>query len=132
MTFSREGFEHFKNILHPNVVENADHYLANGCYRFSPYHGGRLKNRNGTNKSIDYKCGEQCFFPTEKKYWKPYAKISKNKISRNVKFTRYMSNLGINYYAKTKKQMWYDYNKKCYRPRAEWYKNIDHFFEYNI
>ena len=86
------------------------------------------KNRNGTNKEIDYKRGKYCFFPTEKRYWKPYAKISKKtKTRRVVKFTRYMSNLGINFYAKTKKRMWYDYSKKCFRPRSEWYKNNDPF-----
>ena len=103
MSFLKETFEHFKNIIHPNIRENADHYLNNGYYCFPAYHGCGLKNRNGTNKSIDYKHGYQYLFPTEKRYWKPYAKISKKKISRNVKFTIYMSNLGINYYAKTKK-----------------------------
>ena len=132
MSFAREGFEHFKNIFHPNVRKNADHYLTNGWYRFPPYHGCGLRNRNGSNNLIDYKRGYQCLFPTEKRHWKPYAKISKNKISRNVKFTRYMSNLGINCYAKTKKRMWYDYDKKCYKPRADWYKNNVPFFEYNI
>ena len=38
-----------------------------------------------------------------------------------------MSNLGINFYAKTKKRMWYDYSKKCLRPRSEWYKNNNPF-----
>ena len=35
------------------------------------------KNKNGTNKEIDYKRDEYCFFPTGKKYWKPYAKVLK-------------------------------------------------------
>ena len=132
MTFTRKGFKRFKNIFHPNIRENAEYYLKDCWYRFPPYHGCGLKNRNGTNKLIDYKRGYQCLFPTEKRYWKPYAKIRKNKISRNVKFTRYMSNLGINCYAKTKKRMWYDWDKKCYKPRAEWYKSNDPFFEYDI
>ena len=77
MVFSIEGFEHFKNILHPTITENARHYLKNGYYYFPTYHSCGKKNRNGTNKEIDYKRGEYCFFPTEKRYWKPYAKISK-------------------------------------------------------
>ena len=132
MSFSKETFEHFKNIIHPNIRENADHYLNFGFYHFRPYHGCGLRNRNGTNKAIDYKRVYRCLFPTEKRYWKPYAKISKNKIRRGVKFTRYMINLGINYYAKTKKQMWYDWDEKCYKPRSSWYKNKDPWFEYNI
>ena len=35
------------------------------------------KNRNGTNKEIDYKRGEYCFFPTEKKYWKKKKEYNK-------------------------------------------------------
>ena len=108
MGFTIEGFEHFKNIFHPNLIANKDHYLKNGIYRFPPYHGCGLRNRNGTNKLIDYKRGYQCLFPTEKRYWKPYKTINKKTYSKKVKFTGYMSNLGINYYAKTKKRMWYD------------------------
>ena len=132
MSFSKEGFEHFKNIFHPNIRENADHYLDNNRYRFPPFHGCGKRNKNGTNKSIDYKRGEQCLFPTEKRYWKTYAKFPKNKISHNVKFTRYMSNFGINYFAKTRKRMWYDWVEKCYKNRSDWYKNKDPFFEYSI
>ena len=38
MVFSIEGFEHFKNILHPTITENARHYLKNGYYYFPTYH----------------------------------------------------------------------------------------------
>ena len=132
MGFTIEGFEHFKSIFHPNLIANKDHYLKGGMYRFPPYHGCGLKNRNGTNKLIDYKRGQQCLFPTEKRYWKPYKTINKKTYSRKVKFTRYMSNLGINAYAKTKKRMWYDWDKKCYIPREQWFKNKDPFFEYDF
>ena len=77
MVFSIEGFKHFKNILHPTITENARHYLKNEYYYFPTYHSCGKKNRNGTNKEIDYKRDEYCFFPTEKRYWKPYVKISK-------------------------------------------------------
>ena len=43
-----------------------------------------------------------------------------------------MSNLGINYYAKTKKRMSYDWDEKCYKPRSSWYKNKDPWYKYNI
>ena len=55
MVFSKEGFEHFKNIFHPNLVANKNHYLKNGLYIFPPYHGCGLRNKNGTNKEIDCK-----------------------------------------------------------------------------
>ena len=53
--FFKEGFDHFKSILHPNLRANADHYYDNGMYHFPAYHGCGLRNRNGTNKLIDYK-----------------------------------------------------------------------------
>ena len=132
MVFSKEGFEHFKSIFHPNLIANKHHYFKNGLYIFPSYHGCGLRNKNGTNKEIDYKRGYQCLFPTEKRYWKPYKTINKKNLIKNVKLTRYMSNLGINCYAKTKQRMWYDWDKKCYRPRAEWFKNRDPFFEYDL
>ena len=70
MVFSIEGFKHFKNILHPNIVENSNEYLKNRLYHLPTYHGCGKRNRNGTNKEIDYKRGEHCFFPTVRKYWK--------------------------------------------------------------
>ena len=127
MVFSMEGFKHFKNILHPNIVKNSNEYLENRLYHLPPYHGCGKRNRNGTNKEIDYKRGEHCFFPTEKKYWK-----KKKKIQRKVKFTRYMSVLGTNFYAKTKKRMWFDYEQNCFKPRSNWFNNNDPYFKYNM
>ena len=49
-----------------------------------------------------------------------------------MKFTRYMSNLGMNYFAKTKKRMWYDWNKKSFIPREKWFNNRDPYFEYDF
>ena len=132
MSFTKEAIDRFKNIFHPNLAANLDRYEENGIYRFPPYHGCGLRNRNETNKSIDYKRGYQCLFPIEKQYWEPYKQISKSKIKKNVKFTRCMSNLGINSFAKTKNNMWYDWNENCYKPRANWYKHMDPWFEYGI
>ena len=87
MIFSLEGFEYFKNIIHPNIFANKNHYL--------------IRNKNGTNKKIDYKRGYQCFFPTDKRYWKRYKNINKKLRMRN----------GINAFAKTKQRLWYDWKK---------------------
>ena len=56
----------------------------------------------------------------------------KKKIQRKVKFTRYMSVLGTNFYAKTKKRMWFDYEQNCFKPRSNWFNNNDPYFEYNM
>ena len=39
MFFSVEGFNRFKNMLHPNIVKNANEYLKNGYYHLPTYHG---------------------------------------------------------------------------------------------
>ena len=77
MVFTIESFNHYKNIFHPNLLANKNHYLKDRLYHFPMYHGCGLRNKNGTNKLIDYKQGFQCFFPTDKRYWKPYHKLSK-------------------------------------------------------
>ena len=59
MKLTYKCYEHFKGILHPNLKANADHYYDNGFYVFPIYHGCGHRNRNGTNKRIDYKRGEQ-------------------------------------------------------------------------
>ena len=81
MAFSKETFEHFSSIIHPNIRANAGHYYDCGIYKFPPYHGCGFRNRNGTNKLIDYKRGYQCLFATHKRYWKPYNEISRNKLN---------------------------------------------------
>ena len=116
MIFSLEGFEYFKNIIHPNIFANKNHYLRDRLYVLPTFHGCGLRNKNGTNKKIDYKRGYQCFFPTDERYWKRYKNINKKLRMRNLKYsrymTRYMSNHGINAFAKTKQRLWYDWGKK--------------------
>ena len=46
--------------------------------------------------------------------------------------TRYMSNHGINAFAKTKQRLWYDWKKNIYRPRQEWFNHKDPFVEYDF
>ena len=118
MTFTIMELEYFKNIFHPNLIANKDHYLKDKIYRFPPYHGCGLKNRNGTNKLIDYKRGHQCLFPTEKHYWRS-CKTLHSRPKGHLIYMRYLTNLGINEFAKTRKREWYDWNKKCYRSRKK-------------
>ena len=125
MRFTTEMFEHFKAIIHPNLRVNADHYLDMGWYKFPAFHGCGHRNRNGTNKLIDYKRGQQCLFPTDKQYWKPYKDISKDKLRKDINYTRYMSNYGLNYFAKTKGHLWYDWNEHRYKPKSDWYNGKD-------
>ena len=121
MKLTYKCYEHFKGILHPNLKANADHYYDNGFYIFPIYHGCGHRNRNGTNKRIDYKRGEQCLFPTYKQYWKPFKELTKKDLRQKVYYTRYMSNLGMNYLAKTKGSLWYGWDEQKYKPKSDWY-----------
>ena len=79
MSFSRERFKHFNNIIHLNIRANADHYLNNGWYRFPPFHGCRLRNRNGTNKLIDINEVTNAFFLLKKDIGNLMLKFLKTK-----------------------------------------------------
>ena len=74
---------------------------------------------------IDYNRGKQCLFPTHKQYWKPFKEISRKHQRERVYFTRYMSNYGMNYLANTKGLLWYDWDKKCYKPKSDRYNGKD-------
>ena len=118
MRFSIEGFEHFKNMIHPSIVSLKRHYLKNKMYVFPTYHGCGNKNKDESNRQIDYKRGGHCLFPTFKKYGK---KKTKKRIKKKLYYTRYMSNIDLNNFAKMKNNMWYDYNEKKYKQRAAWF-----------
>ena len=66
--FTTESYEHFKNIMHPNLRDNINDYRDNGFYDLPIYHGCNYKNGNGTRKRIDYKRGQICVLPTNKHF----------------------------------------------------------------
>ena len=129
-----------KDLIHPNINENINHYKK-GCYYILPvYHGCGLRNRNGLNKRVDYKRGYQCILATNKPYWRR----TKNKYKfKKVYNTRYQSEYNIRYLSlvkglyyynhRTKKYMHEDYCKKNWllmdnliKPRAV--SNIRNFY----
>ena len=60
------------------------------------------KTKEVDNKEIDYKRGGQCLFPTAKRYWK--KNIAGRLIPRKLHYTRYMSNINMNSFAKNKRK----------------------------
>ena len=80
MRFTIEGLKHFENMIHPHVIFLKRHYFKNGMYVFPTYHGCGDKNKDGSNRQIDYKRGGHCLFPTFKKYGK---KKQKKKLKKN-------------------------------------------------
>ena len=58
-----------KYLIHPNITDNIDYYKKGNHYILPVYHSCGLRNRNGLNKRVDYKRGEQCVLPINKPYW---------------------------------------------------------------
>ena len=65
---------------------------------------------------MDYRRGSQCFYPTDKGYWRK----TKSKYRVNyVYFTRYMSQYGLETLAKIKGKCLYKYRLKKFASREE-------------
>ena len=58
MTFSEQTYEKMKSIIHPKLRKNIDNFKIDGYYVFPHYHNCGKRNRNGTNKKINYRIGE--------------------------------------------------------------------------
>ena len=112
MYMSIDSYEHFKSIIHPNIRRNINHHRDGALIHLPNYHGCHYANRNGIRKRIDYKRGQQCVLATDIHFWKLFNEIKKKYLPTKVYFTRYMSNLGLNDLAKTKGNLWYDWDKK--------------------
>ena len=124
MRFSEGIYQRFKNVLHPKLRANMDQFEDGGFYYLPTYHGcNKNQNRNGTNKKINYRNGEICSKGTYDSNWEEWEKINYYKLPSKIYFTRYMSEIGINALAKNKGHLWFDSEKKEYRPKSDCYKN---------
>ena len=85
------------------------------------YHGCSLRNRNGFNKRVDFKRGEQCVLPTNKPYWRRTK--DKHKLKR-VYNTRYQSEYNICYLSLVKELYYYNHRTKKYMHEDYWKKKI--------
>ena len=60
--FFYEYYEAMKDYFHPNVLDFIDRYTDDeGLASLPPFHGCKLKNRNGSRKLIDYRNGKNVF-----------------------------------------------------------------------
>ena len=85
------------------------------------YHGCSLRNRNGFNKRVDFKRGEQCVLPTNKPYWRRTK--DKHKLKR-VYNTRYQSEYNICYLSLVKELYYYNHRTKKCMHEDYWKKKI--------
>ena len=108
-----------KDLIHPIINENINHYKKECYYILRVYHGCSLRNRNGLNKRVDYKRGYQCILATNKPYWRR----TKNKYKfKKVYNTRYQSEYNIWYLSLVKGLYYYNHRTKKYMHEDHWEK----------
>ena len=61
MKFSEEIYQKFKNIMYPKLRANIHKFEKDAYYTLPTWHGcGKKRNRNGTNKKVNYRIGDMC------------------------------------------------------------------------
>ena len=76
MRFSESTYRKFQSIIHPKLKANMHKFEKDGYYFLSTYHGCGKRNRNGTNKKVNYRIGDMCKEPTYNINWKKWGKIN--------------------------------------------------------
>ena len=105
-----------KDYVHPNLHKIVNKYKTNNIIILPPFHGCSLKNKNGTNKAIDYGRGRCCINPSWSKFWK---KNIRGNHFRMYPKTRFLSNSSYRNLFKNKGNLVYNYNLKTYKPIQE-------------
>ena len=59
-----EYYNHVKDYIHPHLHTFIEDYQNENLITLPPFHGCGHRNRNGTNKPINYSNGYQCVTPT--------------------------------------------------------------------
>ena len=110
-----------KGLIHPSITVNIDYYKKGNLYILPVHHGCGLRNRNGLNKRVNYKRGEQCALPTNK----PYLRRTKEKYElKRVYNTKYQSEYNICYLSFVKGLYYYNHRTKEYKHQTYFKKNI--------
>ena len=93
-----EDYYRFKNYIHPHIKECIDHQRHKNIIHLPACQSCDIVNKNSTRKLVDYRRGSQCFYPTDKGYWRK----TKSKYRINyIYFTQYMSQYGLQSLAKS-------------------------------
>ena len=70
MRFSEHDYKKFKSMIHPKLKANIQKFKKDDYYIFPTYHGCGKRNRNGTNKKVNYRIGDMCKKATYTLNWK--------------------------------------------------------------
>ena len=119
MRMSEKTYERLKSVFHLKLRKNIDKFKEGNYFIFPLYHGCGKRNRNGTNKKINYSVGEICISPT----YGLLPKTNNTKLKylpQKIYFTRYGGQFGMNNFAKTKGKKWFDWDKGQFFEREHW------------
>ena len=119
MRMSEETYERLKSVFHPKLRRNIRKFKQENYFIFPLYHGCGKKNRNGTNKKINYSVGEMCISPM----YSLLPKVNNIKLKylpQKIYFTRYGGQFGMKNFAKTKGKKWFDWDKGQFFERELW------------
>ena len=129
MRFSEDTYKRIKSIIHPKIRKNIDNFKIDGYYVFPHFHNCGKRNRNGTNKKINYRIGKMCKSATYKLNWTCMYDISWDSVPHKIYLTRYMSTIGMNNFALNQDRKWFDWDKKQYFDRSLWYRSEYSYYE---
>ena len=117
---SEETYERLKSIFHPKIRKNIWKFKKDNYIIFPLYHGCGKRNRNGTNKKINYAVGEMCKSPTYTVYSKTINDIKLKYLAYKIYFTRNGGRYGMNNFAKCQGRKWFDWDKKQFFDKKCW------------
>ena len=114
-----ETYNSIKNYLHPNLhkIIREDKLKDGKLIVLPPYHGCSHRNKNGTNKLIDYSRGYRCIKPSWRGLWKINVK-DKYLIQKQYK-TRFYLNPNYKNLFNNKGNYVYNYELKKYQSMEE-------------
>ena len=120
MRMSEETYERLKSIFHPKIRKNIGKFKKENYIIFPLYHGCGKRNRNGTNKKINYAVGEMCKSATYLLSSKSINDLKWKHLPHKIYFTRYGGQYGLNNFAKRKGGKWFDWDKKEFLDKKPW------------
>ena len=119
MRMSEETYERLKSVFHPKLRRNIRKFKQENYFIFPLYHRCGKKNRNGTNKKINYSVGEMCISPT----YSLLPKVNNIKLKylpQKIYFTRYGGQFGMQNFVKTKGKKWFNWDKGQFFENEQW------------
>ena len=116
---SVDSYNNIKEYVHPNLhkIIKEDNLIDDKLICLPQYHGCDYRNKNGTNKLIDYARWCRCILPTWKDTWR--RNVKSKYFNSKYPRTRYLLNSKYRNLFKNKGNYVYNYSQKTYKSIKE-------------